>query len=97
MRKSLAEHLSAARIGAGLTQAEVAQRLLVSQGAVANWELGRRAPTYDALCAVAMLYGHDDLGEFLRGVDAAEPAAAHYSGATKEGGARKQGPRAWGE
>ena len=45
------------RAAANLTQRQVAARLNVSPGAVAQWELGTSKPTMDNLLALASLFG----------------------------------------
>ena len=49
--------LKGLRAGLGLTQAELASALGVSQGALAAWEAGLAWPTIDRLPAVADAYG----------------------------------------
>jgi len=51
--KVLATRLRAARADADLSQAELAQRLGVSQAAVSTWESGSRQPSLDDLYAIA--------------------------------------------
>lgn len=51
--KQLATRLRTAREDAGLSQAELARRLGVSQAAVSTWESGTRQPGVDDLYAVA--------------------------------------------
>ena len=48
--------LTAARINADLTRAEVARELGVSEGAVANWETGRSAIPANMLMVLADVY-----------------------------------------
>ena len=53
---------------AGLSQAEFAKKLSVSQSAVGMWETGKRLPEHDTLLRIAQffhvstdyLYGHSD-------------------------------------
>jgi len=47
------KNLRARRLAAHMTQAELAEKLNVSQGVVADWEAGRKYPTADKLPALA--------------------------------------------
>ena len=49
--------LAAARVNAGLTQDEVAERLKVSNKTVSNWEKGVAAPSAATLYVLSVLYG----------------------------------------
>ena len=49
--------LAGMRITAGLTQAEVAKKLDVSQCAVSTWESGKYNPSLDKIIQLAKLYG----------------------------------------
>ena len=49
--------LAAARVNAGLTQANVAKALHVSNKSVVNWENGIIEPSFSTLMALANLYG----------------------------------------
>lgn len=53
------------RVAAKLTQAELAKRLGVYQGAVSQWESGMTNPKLDKLIAMAELFGCT-LDELLR-------------------------------
>jgi Zn-dependent peptidase ImmA (M78 family)/DNA-binding XRE family transcriptional regulator len=53
------ERVQAARKDAGLSQAEVAEVLGLSQAAVSHLEAGRRSPRVDELAALAELVGRD--------------------------------------
>lgn len=46
-----------ARVRAGLTQAELADRLGTSQAVVSRWERGRRTPTIATLAKIAEAIG----------------------------------------
>ena len=50
-----AERIRVARLAAGLTQVEVANRLDVQQGTVSAWETGRKIPTAANLIRLAAL------------------------------------------
>lgn len=45
------------RISQGLSQYELAEKLTVSQSAVAKWELGKTEPTASALISMAKFFG----------------------------------------
>lgn len=51
--------LVVARIEAGLTQREMAERLGVKQAAIGRWEAGETMPTLDTLFRVAKALGLD--------------------------------------
>ena len=53
----LGARIAALRREAGLTQAELAQRLRISPSAVGMYEQGRREPSADTLVAMAQLFG----------------------------------------
>lgn len=53
----LGEKLTQARKAAGLTQADVAARLVVSRQAVSRWESGQSKPSTERLLALGELYG----------------------------------------
>lgn len=55
--KSLGEALKAHRLGCGMTQELVAERLGVSRQAVSKWENGSSDPSTSNLLALAKLYG----------------------------------------
>ena len=48
--------LAGLRVMAGLTQADVAKELNITQGAVSAWEQGRKNPTLDKVPSLAKLY-----------------------------------------
>lgn len=48
--------LAGLRVMAGLTQAEVAKALNITQGAVSAWEQGKKNPTFDKVSRLAKLY-----------------------------------------
>jgi len=45
------------RLGLGLTQVQVAQRLHISKAMMSSYETGIRLPSYDVLVKFATLYG----------------------------------------
>lgn len=49
--------LKAARVNAGLTQAQVAERIGCSRFAIMSWESGKVIPRFDKLQALRDLYG----------------------------------------
>lgn len=49
--------LKAARVNAGLTQAEVADTLNISVGTLKNWESGKSFPKPPQINALCELYG----------------------------------------
>ena len=51
--------LKAARINAGFTQAEAANRLNVSKDSISNWERGKTYPDIPSLKKIEKLYGID--------------------------------------
>lgn len=51
--------LKGARVNAGLTQTEVAERLNVSTVSVNKWENGRAEPTFNTVKKLCELYGVD--------------------------------------
>lgn len=55
--------LKAARVNAGLTQKEVAERLKVSNKTVWAWEVGKTMPNVNKIDAICNLYGmsYDDI------------------------------------
>ncbi|MDO4615534.1 MAG: helix-turn-helix transcriptional regulator [Lachnospiraceae bacterium] len=48
--------LAAARVNAGFTQAEVAEKMHVSNVTVVNWENGKTIPRYATLAMLCQLY-----------------------------------------
>lgn len=60
----LPEKLNLLRKSAGLTQSEIAQRLLVPVAEYMNWENGNAIPSIDKLKEIALLY-HTDLAALL--------------------------------
>lgn len=62
------KNLRARRLAAHLTQAELAEKLGVTQGAVYSWEIGTKYPSADKLpllastlrCKIDDLYGTDE-------------------------------------
>ena len=57
VRKSLGEVLKECRLGCGMTQELVAERLEVSRQAVSKWENGTSDPSTTNLLALSKLYG----------------------------------------
>lgn len=49
--------LKAARVNAGLTQSEVAEKLKISTGTLKNWERGKTFPKQPQIEALCELYG----------------------------------------
>lgn len=49
--------LKAARVNAGLTQAEAAKRLFISEYTLANYEKGKSFPDVKLIKAIEVLYG----------------------------------------
>ncbi len=49
--------LRAARVNAGLTQKEVANKLEISNKTLSNWESGKAMPKVDKIDALCKLYG----------------------------------------
>lgn len=48
--------LAGLRVMAGFTQAEVAKKLGITQGAISAWEQGKKNPTFDKVPSLAKLY-----------------------------------------
>lgn len=48
--------LAAARVNAGYTQKEAAEKLNVNIGTMQNWESGKTAPTVDKFIELCRLY-----------------------------------------
>lgn len=48
--------LAAARVNAGMTQAEVAEKLHVSNKTIVNWENGKADPPFSALAILSEMY-----------------------------------------
>jgi len=65
-KEELGRRLKVARENAGFTQEEVAQRLEITRGALAQIEGGIRAPNSLHLARLAEIYGRE-VGDFLRG------------------------------
>jgi len=55
------------RLGMGLTQVQVSQRLHISKAMISAYETGVRLPSYDVLIKLARLYGVTT--DFLLGFD----------------------------
>ncbi len=58
-RKALGRALRAARKRSGKTQAEVAQKVRISQNVISYYELGERDPTFATLVRLADAVGMD--------------------------------------
>ena len=69
-KRLIGERLKTARELAGLTQAQVAERLSVSEMTVYRWETGRFEPSFAKLQALARLFQHPMEG-LLGGIPAA--------------------------
>ena len=65
----IAANMLAQRKAKGLTQAQVADALGVTKGAVSRWESGENFPRVDKLLAVAALY-ECDVRDFFKGLEA---------------------------
>ncbi len=48
--------LAAARVNAGLTQEDVAEKLKISKNTIVNWEKGRVIPSFIVVSTLASLY-----------------------------------------
>lgn len=48
--------LEAARVNAGLTQAQAAEKLKVDPGTVSNWERGKTSPSFKYILDMSDLY-----------------------------------------
>lgn len=57
--------LAAARVNAGMTQEDVAQRLQVSKQTIINWEKGRTIPGIPEIEMLARIYGIPQENIFL--------------------------------
>lgn len=57
--------LAAARVNAGLTQAEVAEKMHVSKKTIINWEKGIVVPSFATVNALAGLYNISEDNIFL--------------------------------
>lgn len=64
---SFASRLASLRNSRGMTQAELAKALGVSNGAVGNYERGEREPDFDTLQRIAEFFGVD--ANYLLGYD----------------------------
>ena len=71
MDVSVGTRLRVLRKDAGLTQAQLAQRIDVSSKTVSKWENGSADPSTTNLLALAKLYGVA-AEELLRGIDRSE-------------------------
>ena len=56
MEHEITISLAAARVNAGMTQAQVATALHVGKQTIGNWETGKVIPNYPALKALSDLY-----------------------------------------
>jgi transcriptional regulator with XRE-family HTH domain len=57
MEKKFHEILKEARINAGLTQSQLAEKIGVAKSTYCNWELGTREPNILKIKALAKLFG----------------------------------------
>ena len=90
-KKTLGSFISALRRAQGLTQQEVADRLLVSNRAVSRWERDEAMPDITLLPAIADLFGVT-VDELLRGdrLRTTESATPDTSAATTDGEPREE-------
>ena len=93
-KKTLGSFISALRRAQGLTQQEVADRLLVSNRAVSRWERDEAMPDITLLPAIADLFGVT-VDELLRGdrLRTAESAATDTSTSNTDDGEPAPTPR----
>lgn len=70
---AIGHYLSSLREKKGLTQVEVASRLMVSNRAVSKWECGEGLPSHDLLLSLASFYGVT-VDEILRAGETVAPA-----------------------
>ena len=56
MDKTFCDNLRAVRLGSGLTQKQVAQRLGVVESCYANWEQGRTEPSITMLRQLGIIF-----------------------------------------
>ena len=93
-KKTLGSFISALRRAQGLTQQEVADRLLVSNRAVSRWERDEAMPDITLLPAIADLFGVT-VDELLRGdrLRTAESAATDTSTSNTDDGEPAPPPR----
>lgn len=68
MKEKLQISLAAARVNAGMTQDEVAERMHVSKQTVVNWEKGRVIPKFAQLKTYCDIVGIPEDNIFLPGV-----------------------------
>ena len=92
-KKTLGSFISALRRAQGLTQQEVADRLMVSNRAVSRWERDEAMPDITLLPAIADLFGVT-VDELLRGdrLRTTESATPDTSAATTDGEPREEAP-----
>ena len=92
-KKTLGSFISALRRAQGLTQQEVADRLMVSNRAVSRWERDEAMPDITLLPAIADLFGVT-VDELLRGdrLRTTESAVPDTSAATTDGEPREEAP-----
>ena len=60
------ERLKELRVAKGLSQMQLANRLGISQSAVAKWELGKTEPTASAIVALSEFFGES--ADYLLGI-----------------------------
>lgn len=63
--KELQISLAAARVNAGFTQQEAAEKMHVSKRTLCDWELGKRTPSAASLHYLADIYGIHEGNIFL--------------------------------
>ena len=84
MEMEFAASIQALREGLGLTQAKLADTLIVSQGAVSRGEHGKHAPSEHMLAKIAALAGMTS-AELRYGASYAPPFDAPAQGAKEDG------------
>ena len=50
---SIGENIKKVRVGAGLTQKQLGERLGITSQSIAQWETGRREPKYQSIVKIA--------------------------------------------
>lgn len=60
------ERLKELRVAKGLSQMQLANKLGISQSAIAKWELGKTEPTASAIVALSEFFGES--ADYLLGI-----------------------------